>query len=391
MTRPGTTIPAEQDLRAILRRLAESGDLDLPVLSAYLDVRPEATGQSPGRRASLTVLRDRLRAIERTYWPRGDDYDSFTADRQRIEAFVEVELDVAAEGLAIFACSGRGVWEVVQAGVPFRDSVSAGPRPDVFQLARLVDEHETAVIAVVDSNTARLFVSRVGTLEEVGGPDEGSESFRKRSLGGWSQSRYQRHIDKHIADFAKAAAAAIEELVTLEGARRVVLAGDEVALTPLRDSLSPAMRERVAENARIDIRAPRDEVAEEIRPILERLEAEEGESIADRIIGLVRAGGLAVVGVGSTRRMLEIGAVDTLAVLGLPGEAPERGAGHDARALQDRDDVAAESETSRLDIGMRDEFVRLAALTSAEVQVVDAHEALEHVGGVGALLRYHPG
>jgi len=246
------------------------------------------------------------------------------------------------------------------------------------------------VVALVDSNTARLFVSRAGSLQEVGGPDEGTESFRKRSMGGWSQARFQRHIDKHIEDFARSTAAAIEELVALEEATRVVLAGDEVALTPLVDALSPAVRERVGEIARIGIRAGRDEVGEEIRPIMDRLEAEEGQSVADRIIGFVRADGLAVVGVESTRRMLELGAVDTLAILDLPGEAPEQGDGHDARALQDRDDVSAESETSRLDVDTRNELVRLAALSSAEVQVLDSHEALEHAGGVGALLRYRP-
>ncbi len=390
MTGPTIAAPAAETLPETLRRLAGVEYPDLPILSVYLDVRPQATGQSPGRRASFTVLRDRLREIERTYWPRGDDYDSFTADRDRIEAFIHGELDPAAQGLAIFACSAHDLWEVVEAGVPFRDSVAAGARPDLFQLARLLDAQETAIVAVVDSNTARLFVSRAGSLQEVGGPDEGSDSFRKRSVGGWSQARYQRHIDKHITDFARTTAAAIENLVELEGARRVILAGDEVAVTPLMDALSPATRELVAESARIGIRSERDEVAEEISPILERLESEEGRSIADRIIGFVRAGGLAVVGVGATRRMLELGAVDTLALLRLPGEAPGRGDGHDARPLQGRDDVATEARTSRLDIDARNELVRLAVLTSADVQVIDAHEALGHAEGVGALLRYRP-
>jgi len=385
-----TIAPTTADLRETLRRLAETEHLELPILSVYLDVRPEATGQSPGRRVSFTVLRDRLREIEATYWPRGADYDSFVADRDRIEAFLDDELDPATQGVALFACSAIGLWEVIQAGVPFRDSVAAGPRPDLFQLARLIDEHRTAVIAVVDSNTARLFVSRSGAIEERDGPDEGTESFRKREVGGWSQARYQRHIDKHIADFAATAAAEIERLVEREAADRLVLAGDEVAIGPLTDALSQAVRRKVTDVARIGIRATKDEIDAEVRPILDRFEGDEGSELADRVVGLVRGNGLAVAGVRATRSMLEAGAVDTLVMVGLPGDPPEQSAGHDARSLQDRDEIAEEAEDRPLDLEARNDLVRLATLTAAAVEVVATHPALEHAGGVGALLRYRP-
>jgi peptide chain release factor subunit 1 len=381
---------AHGDLQDVLRRLAEVEPSELPVLSVYLDIRPQATGNSPGRRAGLTILRDRLREIESTYWPRGDDFDSFTADRERIDAFIDTEADPAAQGLAIFACHGSGLWEVIEAGVPFRDSVSAGPLPDLFQLARLLDQEETAVVAVVDSSTARLFVTRAGLFEEVEGPDEPSVSFRKRSMGGWSQARYQRHIDKHRIDFAREAATEVEALVEREGARRLVLAGDEVAITPLMDHLSPSVKELVQEVARIDIKASSSDVIDEVRPVLERIEAEDGISVADRLIEAVRAGGLGVTGVEATRQALEIGAVDTLVLLALPGRPPVPGDAQDARDLAQRGDVEDEAESSDLDLDARNELVRMAALTSAEVEVVDEHQALEHVGGVGALLRYQP-
>jgi hypothetical protein len=54
---------AHGDLQDVLRRLAEVEPSELPVLSVYLDIRPQATGNSPGRRAGLTILRDRLREI----------------------------------------------------------------------------------------------------------------------------------------------------------------------------------------------------------------------------------------------------------------------------------------------------------------------------------------
>jgi peptide chain release factor subunit 1 len=344
----------------LLRRLADRTPTHLPVLSVYLDMRPQATGQSPGRRASLTIMRDRLREIEDTLGPRGEELDSFKADAERIRAYLDDDFDRSAEGLAIFACSGDDLWETVEAGLPFEDEVSVDSVPQLFQLARLLDEHETAVIAIVDTNTARLFVSRIGRLAEVGGPDEDSVHHQKRSTGGWSQARYQRHIDKHHQDFAKEAAETIAALVDRYGAERLVIGGDEVATTPLLDELPQELHERLGEVARVDIKAPPDEVADEVRPILERMEEEASRSAADLVVAAVRSGGLGVGGVEATRRALEIGQVDTL-VLGENGAVA--------------DDV-------------RNDLVRAAATSAAEVEVVADHEGLERLGGVGGILRY---
>ena len=348
-------------MRDQLRQLAEFEPGDLSVLSIYLDMRPQATGQNPGVRSGQIVLKDRLHEIEKTLGPRGAALESFRADASRIERYLDEEASLASQGLAIFACHGRALFTAVQSGVAFENQVTADPVPDLFQLARLLDEQETAVVAVVDTNTARLFVSRTGIFEEVGGPDDDTYHFGKRLIGGWSQAGYQRHIDKHRTDFAREAAAAIERLVGREGAVRLILAGDEVAITPLRNALSSAMTALVYGNARrIDIRTPQDDMAFEVAPLLARAEAEDACSIGDRLIQAVRAGGLGVIGLEATRTALAYGQVDTLVL--------------DAEASIDDDE--------------RNALVRLAATTGADVEVVEGHGPLGDLGGVGALLRY---
>lgn len=348
-------------MRDLLRQLADVEPTDLPVLSVYLDIRPQATGETPELRSGLVVLKDRMREIERTFLPRGPALDSFRADAERIDRFLEQEASPSAQGLAIFSCDGIGLFETIEAGVAFDNQVSAGSAPDLFQLARLLDEHETTVVALVDSNTARLFVSRLGFIQEHEGPDDASIHYRKRSMGGWSQARYQRHIDKHRADFASEAATEIERLVDEEKASRVVLAGDEVAIPLLRDALSPSVAEIVEpETLRIHIRTPQDEVRDEVRPILAQAEASESCGIADRLIGAVQAGSLGAAGLKETRRALENGQVDILV-------------------------LAADAE---LEEEERSELVRMATATSADVEVVQDHEGIRQIGGVGALLRY---
>jgi hypothetical protein len=349
-----------RDVRRALRALAELEPGKLPVLSVYLDMRPHATGENPGLRAGTVILKKRLREIEKTYLPRGPELDSIRADAERIDRYLEDEYDVAADGLALFACAGRGVFEAVEAGVPFEDQVTVAPQPDLFQLARLVDEHETAVVAVVDSNTSRLFVTRRGVLREVGGADEDPKYFRTRPMvGGLNQASYQRHNANLRAEFARETAAELARLVDAEGASRVVLAGDEVAIPRMREALSPRVAALVKDVLRLDIRTPLDAVAEEVRQVLAAADAEDAETTADQLVGAVRAGGLGVAGLDETRTALEHGQVDELVL-----------------------------DPAQLDAAARGELVRMAQVTSATVEVVQGHDGLQRLGGVGALLRY---
>src|SRR5918997_1136829 len=275
MTETPTLPPAPDALRETMRRLAEVESLELPILSIYLDVRPEAEGQNPGQRAAFTVLRDRLTEIEDAYWPRGDDYASFALDRERITAFTEQELDPTTQGLAIFACSGLDVWEVVETGVPFHLSVGVGPRAELFQLARLVDEHETLVIAHIDAGHARLWVGRFGQLAEQEAPDAGAEGSVRARKGGWSQQRYQRRANNEVDQLVSETASAIELLVQQEDARRLILAGEETVVARLEEAIPTTVRQRVGDIGRAG-RTSEDDLTDLISPVAEQLETDEG-------------------------------------------------------------------------------------------------------------------
>jgi hypothetical protein len=276
---------------------------------------------------------------------------------------MDQEIPVWAQGVALFACSGRGLFEMlVLPGLTFENQVSIGPVPDLFQLAHLASSHETMVVALVDTNTTRLFVTRLGALEERDGPDDpNTRDYRKRAMGGWSQARYQRHIDKHRRDFAREAATAIERPVDREGATLVLLAGDEVAVPLLRAALSDRVAALIhGKPLRLDIRAPRDSVLAEIAPILDRVAADVARCGADRLIAAVREDGLGVAGLARTSAALEQGRAERLLL------AAEVTLPHRTRA----------------------ELIRLAARTGADVEVVEQHAGLQALGGVGALLRY---
>jgi len=347
----------------LMRTLAEFEPTEMPVLSVYLDARPQATGESPGIRSGEIVLKDRLNEIEKTYRPRGDDLDSFLADREKIEEFFIREMSPATSGLIIFACSAENLWEEIEVGAELENEVTVDKVPSLFQFAKMLDEHDTAVVAVVDTNTARFFVMRFGKLKEVDAPDDpNTKMFRKRAMGGWKQTKYQRNIDNNRDDFSKVIVKDLEELIERTGAKNLIIAGDEIAATLLQNNLSPQTQEILhTEVLRLDMKTPRLDIKEEVREILEEIERTDAHSQADKLVGAVRGRGLGVAGVNPTKQALENGQVETLLI---------------------------DPNTENLDEESRNELLRLAATTGANVEMVENHEKFAAMDGVGGLLRY---
>ena len=362
---PKTTklAPDQEHVKDLMRRLAEQTSTEAPIISVHVDVRPEAHGERPGQRPEVIAVRDQLNAIAATMEPHTDAGESFEADRTRIEEFLDGEDLSGVEGVALFACQRIGLWETFRSPAAFETHVSAGPTADLFGLARLLDESVAAVVAVVDSNTCRLFATRLGDLRERRGPDEDSDEHKRHSQGGWSQARYQRHVDMQDRRFAKEAAEAIERIVRRERARHVILAGDERAVATLEGELPETVRPLVDHVARIEVRATADEVREEVRPILAALVEAEGLGAADRALAGRRAGDLGVTGIDATMAALEAGQVDELVI----------------------------DETAQIDEDLRGELIRQAALTDAHVELVHEHPALLRHEGVGATLRFRIG
>jgi ribosomal protein L7Ae-like RNA K-turn-binding protein len=334
----------------------------VPVLSIYLDWRPQETGGRPGLRASQMMLRDRLRVIEKTFFPRGAAYDSILADTERIERFLDAEATSAAQGIAIFASAHHQLFETLEVRVPFATEVSARAEPSLFQLARLLDDQETAVVAVVDIRAARLFVMSRGLLREVRGLSDDPKYYSKlRGANGLNQARFQRHAENLRAQFAQETAIQIERLVDEVRPAQVILVGDQVALPLLRDALPPRVLQITYEEpVRLDITAPVSAVAEEVAPLLAETEADQERTAVERLLDAVQSGRLGTDGLEPVRAALERGQVDTLLLAG---------------------DVSFPPET-------RSKLIDLATRTGATVEVVDGSEPLRELGGVGALLRY---
>lgn len=420
------------DAHHALTRLAALGpSTEAPYLTIYLDWRPE--GADPGRgpappprpserranREESVSRRPARQRLERDlaelvdgYGPRGSAFESIGADAERIGAYLDAELDPAAQGVVIVACSAVGVFEPLALGLPVPTRLAVGPTPALFHLALLLDDHPTYAVLLADQHEANL------TLIDQATPNQGvflesSDYPRKQQQGGWSQRRFQARAGERVAAFARGIAEETHRALAEGGVGMLVVAGDEVITSALDAVFHPTVKELIVGRLRLDNQASDQEIVAATLPLAAQAERDREAEAVEALRDAVGAGAGGAAGAEATLAALQAGQVATLVVVDdfagsgwadfsfplfgvgpVPGEHP---AGGDPVAL--------------VPIALQEEMVCLAASGGAEVQIVhtalpvaagpdsipepgspppraEPAARLDELGGVGALLRY---
>jgi len=341
----------------------------IPVLSVYLDLRPQVQGARPALRPSRVILRERLHQIEATFEPRGAALEAIRDDAAKIERYLDSEVSADTSGLALFVSEPHHLFEALAVDIPFESQVVASAIPDLFQLARALADQEIAVVAIVELNAARLFLLHQGGLRELRGlADDPKYYHMVHSANAMSQAHYQRHAQHKRAEFATEVGDQIEQLVARGHVTQVILAGEVEAIPLVREALSPRVAQLVRELhpplASLEVATPADAIREEIMPLLREAKAEQDRTTVEKLVEAVRADRLGVAGLELTQRALANGQVETLI---LPA------------GLESPPGVPSETRT---------ELIEQATRTDASIAIVDSSVLLQQLGGVGALLRY---
>ncbi len=305
-----------------------------------------------------TVVRHALREALRELDPRGEAHASLEVDIERIAHFLADEAEPSARSFAIFASSGRGFWQVLTLGVPVPTSVHVGERPHVLPLVEATQDAARTLVAVADTNSARLItLAPLGTAE-LDGPSRGVATVKHSTEGGWGALGYQRHVDTEIARFATDVAAAIEETMAQRHLHHLVLAGGEAIVPPITHALSEATRTRLDETGHIDMREGLDTIAERVWPHVAALVHARRLAEVSAIIGRVAAGRDAVGTAQPVLEALQAGRVDALAM-----------------------------DADRIDEPAAEVLIREALAHRSRVLVVRGVDELAALAGVAATLR----
>lgn len=380
---PKSTTSLETPLRGQLDRLSAFEPVDLPVISLYLDMQPDQHGRDQYRTFVRKVLGERLKS----YASGRPARESLEKDVERINAFLDENVERSANGLAVFACHGAHLFETIQLAAPIDDHwLFIGPVPHLYPLARVNDQYPRYAALLVDTNAARLFVFSLGVTELQ--QEIANVKTRKTSMGGWSQARYQRHIENFHAQHMKEVVEVLDRVVREEAIERIVASCDEIARPLLMQELPQHLADKVVDVVRMDINTPEHEVLKASLDALRANDATTDEERVEQVLGAWRAGGLGVVGPDDTLAALQMGQVEELLIAARP-DALRR-----ARAVPpgttpgpvEVETSAPAADPDRLKTA--DELVTKAQATSARIRFIENTDLLQDVGGVAAILRF---
>src|SRR5215813_2801959 len=263
----------------LLDRLIAFEPTSFPVVSLYLNTQADQNG----RDNFDAFVRQEFKARAKNWKMNTPERKSFDHDTERINEYLRDELRPSSNGAAIFACSAeREFFEAAQFDAPIEENhFYTSYQPSVYSLARFIDHYPSYIAVIADTHIAHLYVFGAG--EELAQRNVVNPNVHRTMIGGWSQARFQRHIDNIRAHHAKEVVEELDRVTREDNVSRIVLAGDEVIIPMLREQLPQRLEQMVIDTLRLDVATPEHEVMkasfEAVRAHDERKDAEKVEKL----------------------------------------------------------------------------------------------------------------
>lgn len=366
-----------------LRRLAELR-LDRPVvLSLYLNLDPSEFATPPARKTAIRSLVDEAeRRLREQDALAHDDRMGLQASLARASDFLENELPAdGAHAVAVFASEPVDLFEALSLPRSVPNQVSIGRTPLVGPLVRL-ERRERWCVALVNRRAARIFRGSPDGLREV--QQIHDDVSGQHDQGGWSQSRYQRSIDKEKDDHLKDTGDALMNHFKRQPFERLIVGGPREVVTDFESKLHHYLSERLAGRVEVDVEhSNAAQVLEAARPLIDELEQRRETEALERL-GERGVTGLEYVLPPLTERRVEMLILDEQFGGASGVQCPECG----WLGLEGERCPADGSQLVRLD-DLTEAMIELSVQQSAELLVIRHERAeLEGHGGAAALLRF---
>jgi peptide chain release factor subunit 1 len=384
--------------RSVLERLAALGP-GQKVLSVFVNLDPGEFPTPRDRQSEVISLLDR--AASRVEEEDEPDRKELRKDVQKLRAWLleHSDWEEGDRGVAIFVSNARDLFEIFKLAKPVSSAVAIEATPYLEPLAVLVPSRAVCV-ALVERDRARIFCGDESALEEI--VDERDEDVPGRhDQGGWSQPRYQRHIEDHVARHLSDVAARLLDLYKEGRVERLVIGCTEELLPRVLDHLHSYLRERFAGRIEVDVKtANADELQELVAAVLEREDERREEEFFERLRRELAVAGRAAYGLEGTLAAVNEARVEVLLTkldltepgvfcpkCGWLGVAPQPGGGNplaEATGPECPVDGGALEETGNV----VEKAVERTILLSAQTWAPRFHDDLDRLGGIAALLRF---
>lgn len=315
-----------------------------------------------------------------------DAREALKGDLERIRRFFDSDFDRdGVHGLAVFAAGGDNLWVPLTLSERVPDAIKARRDLHVAPLVPLVGRSDGAVVAVVGREQGQLYRLRDGRLEEI--LDRSEEQPGRHDQGGWSQARYQRHIENLVQEHFKDVAEALDKQLRRARGPKVVIVASEEARSEFMSNLSNDARAAVVGATQAEAHASPAELLEVVKPHLLQARLADERAVLDRWREESGRNGRATAGWEQTLEAASDGRVEML----LFSDGVEREAWQCAacgRGSASGGSCPLDGMTmERVDEGL-DVAVHRTLAHGGTVLAVEAHRDLDPVEGIGALLRY---
>jgi peptide chain release factor subunit 1 len=357
-------------------------------ISLYLDLDPSVTPTPGDADTRVNALVDEIERSEAARRPElgHDQKEGLRSDVQRLREFFDQEFDrEGARGFAVFCGWLDNLWRPLPLSGRVPDVVKVGSALYLAPLVSLVGQGEGALVVAVGREKGELFRLSGGRLEEL--ERQFDETPGRHDQGGWSQARYQRHIDKLVRDHLKEVAERVDEEVRRNRGVGLIVVASEETRAEFEDALSNEARNATIGWTTAEAHATPAELAEAVEPLLEQWRGKQEAEAVERWREEAGRNGRAATGWAATLEAASDARVELL--LAQEGanrpawECPACGRVASEGGACPLDGTRMEERSEGLDLAVRQTLAH-----GGTVSVLRQRQDLEPVEGIGALLRF---
>lgn len=373
-----------------LERLTRVDPAGHPVVSCYLKLEP----RDRSRGKYLIKVKNRVKSVlaglERLGLGRAAQ-EAVERDLSRVVQYLRSPANLpAAQGLAIFACEGIGLFEVLPLPLVHRSRLAVDGTPLVRELAAIEEEFGRVITVVLDRTSARFFeVTAYETTELIGLRADATRGGRFRgdqSGPGWGEHNYHNRIREEKQRHLEAIARELFQLDRARPAHGIVITGTGTEAGAVRPFLHSYLADRLLGTAKLN---PKEATPATVHATtLAVREAWERASERALVLDLTEriGAGWAVNGLADTLKALARGQLRSLLV-DADASAPGFTCTSSGRLALGERDCRAEGEAIPV-LDVVDDAIEEALRQRLDVNVVYEPDARREIDGLAGLVRF---
>lgn len=334
--------------------------------------------------------------------------ESVEADLSKIQSFIDTPETLAeCRGIALFSCSGGGLWEALKLPSLDRNQLLIDRSPIIGQLYKADDDHRHIVTVLIDRKKARIFSIGLDGAEEIFDYFEPSAErstkfhnpqgkYNKKSTSlagtrnfsqGFGEFSFNRMIENEVQHHFKYVTQMLKDYCRNEKVNWLVLGGTDENVTEFSHHLPTDLRDKLAGTVNIDLeRVKPSLVTDASLGVLDKTRAARRKKLIQEFADKLPVG-YAVDGIGPSLDAIRKGQVRVLFVedgYTRPGFfCPESG-----EYLLEAGDECAGGGAAVPVADLVDRAIEEAFGQGAEVEIVQDEPSKKLFNGVCAILRF---